>query len=238
MVTTNTTEFFRERNHFDYLTAHALPSIIKRRKYNTTGTLCVWSAGCSTGQEPYTLAMVLSDWLADYGWTYSIFATHVCTKVLDKAKRAVYDSDQVAPIPDAMKRKYLLQGKNSAGRQGEDSSGTAATWWNLPRVNFTSYDFGLDNPMDIIFCRNVLIYFDAETRAKLINRFYNHLSPNGYSFIGHSETLNGINNDFVSVAPTIYRKSSQRRRRRSLFTTTPESENENDGQEDRCAHSR
>lgn len=199
-VTTNTTHFFRENNHFDYLAHHALHKL-----HGDNDNIKVWSAGCSTGEEPYTIAMVLSDYFRHHPGDYRILATDICTSVLEKARQGIYESKELENIPPQYKYKYLMRGKGAqAGR-----------WRIVPeirkkvdfgRFNLVSDDYDIGGPFDVIFCRNVIIYFDAETNARLIDRFYRHLVPGGYLFIGHSETLTGKNEHFKSVAPTVYRK--------------------------------
>jgi chemotaxis protein methyltransferase CheR len=203
MVTTNKTDFFREPDHFHYLRDRVLPEWCE--KYNGR-RLLIWSAGCSTGQEPYTLAMVLSDFAARHpGFDYQILATDISTRVLEQAQKAVYTETVLEPVPTAMKSRYLLRSKD---RQ----SGLARIVPELRakikfrRLNFLEDDFGIREPMDIIFCRNVIIYFDRETQSRLLKRFYGHLRPGGHVFMGHSETLSGLDVPLVSVAPTVYRK--------------------------------
>jgi chemotaxis protein methyltransferase CheR len=200
VVTTNTTHFFRESNHFRYLTDEALPQLT-----SSSDTIKIWSAGCSSGEEPYTLTMVLSDYFAKNAGDFSILASDISTNVLKKAKMAVYSDEDVEGISPVYRNKYLMRGKGDQ----------AGNWRIIPelrkkvqfhRLNFMDDNYGIDDQFDIIFCRNVIIYFDWDTKARLINRFYDHLAPGGYLFIGHSETLNGMNENFKAVAPTVYRK--------------------------------
>jgi chemotaxis protein methyltransferase CheR len=196
-VTTNKTDFFREPAHFDYLTRKVLPEITLTQR-----SVTVWSAGCSSGEEPYTLAMVLKE----YGCDFMVLATDISTKVLDKAQRAVYDGEQVAPIPDAFKKKYLLKSKNPAQKLYRVIP-ELREHVRFRRLNFMEGDFGFREPMDVIFCRNVIIYFDKPTQERLLNKFCNYLSPKGYIFMGHSETLLGMDVPLVPVAPTVYRRA-------------------------------
>jgi len=168
----------------------------------------VWSAGCSSGEEPYTLAMVLSEFAAGCAdFDYRILATDICTQVLEKAQMAVYPEERIAPVPPLLKRKYLLRGKDT-------SSGLVRVVPELREkvrfchLNLMAGDFGMRQPMDIIFCRNVIIYFDRPTQERLLNRLCAHLSPGGYLFMGHSETLSGLDVPLTSVYPTVYRKVS------------------------------
>lgn len=205
VVTTNKTDFFREPAHFDYLVANALPELMVRTGAGLRKPLSIWSAGCSSGEEPYTLAMVLSEFSEQQNIAFSILATDICTTVLNKAKLAVYDEERVEPVPLALRRKYLLRGKG-------DQKGMVRIVPQLRnritfrRLNFMDGDFGMREPMDIIFCRNVVIYFDKPTQERLLNKFYRQLIPGGYLFMGHSETLSGLDVLFVQMASTVYRK--------------------------------
>lgn len=206
VVTTNKTDFFREPAHFDYLVNTALPGLAASRGTGFRKGLSLWSAGCSSGEEPYTLAMVLSEFAEqNQGFSYNILASDICTTVLDKAKTAIYLEERVEPVSLPFKRKYLLRGKD---RQ----AGLVRIVPELRnrirfrRLNFMDDDFGFREPFDIIFCRNVIIYFDKRTQERLINKFCRHLIPGGYLFMGHSETLSGLDVPLVQVASTIYRK--------------------------------
>jgi chemotaxis protein methyltransferase CheR len=203
MVTTNKTDFFREPDHFDYLTQKVLPDWCLR---HPGARLSIWSAGCSSGEEPYTLAMVLSEFaLSTPGFDFQILATDISTRVLDKAKNAVYPEALVEPVPMALKKKYLLRSKDR-------SSGMVRIVPQLRekirfgRLNFMDDDFGMREQLDIIFCRNVIIYFDRPTQEKLLNRFHRQMKQGAFIFMGHSETLSGLNVPLTSVFPTVYRK--------------------------------
>jgi len=202
MVTTNKTDFFREPDHFSYLTQTVLPDWLKRH----SGTVSIWSAGCSSGEEPYTLAMVLSEFaLRHPGFDFRILATDISTRVLEKAKNAIYSESQVEPVALELKKKYLLRSKDR-------SSGMVRIVPELRekvrfrRLNFMDEEFGMREPLDIIFCRNVIIYFDRPTQERLLQRFYRQMKPGALIFMGHSETLSGLDVPLVSVYPTVYRK--------------------------------
>ena len=206
MVTTNKTDFFREPAHFDFLRRKALPELIRIHRAGTGNKLTVWSAGCSTGEEPYTLSMVLSDYAEIHrGFEYLILATDISSRVLEIAKAGIYREEQVVPVPPVFRERYLLRGK-------ERQMGNVRIVPELRerirfrRLNFMEGDFGMREPLDIVFCRNVIIYFDRPTQERLINRINSHMIPGGYLFMGHSETLNGMKVPLVSVAPTVYRK--------------------------------
>ncbi len=206
MVTTNKTDFFREPSHFDYLTQKALPELIRISDAGIRTRLMVWSAGCSTGEEPYTLAIVLSEFAHEYsGFNFSILATDISTRVLEKAKTGIYEQDRIESISINLKQNYFLRGKD----KNKGLVRIAPELRNMVRfrrLNFMDDDFGFRERMDIIFCRNVIIYFDRPTQEMLITRFCRHLAPGGYVFMGHSEALHGLNIPLYQVAPTIYRK--------------------------------
>ncbi len=205
-VTTNKTDFFREPRHFEYLVNTALPEVMRLDGAGLRRNIHIWSAGCSTGEEPYTLAMVLSSFAEQYrGLKFMILATDISTKVLDKAARAIYDMKAIEPVPPAMKKKYLLRSRDKTKNLVRIAPELRAMV-KFRRLNFMEGDFGMREPMDIIFCRNVIIYFDRPTQERLLNRFCEHLIPGGYLFMGHSETLNGLDVPLAPVGSTVYRK--------------------------------
>lgn len=206
-VSTNKTEFFRESEHFDYLARVAAPiteSVANRRRDRNVR---VWSAGCSSGEEPYTLAMVLSEYReARPGFRFSILATDISTHILEQAVQAVYPGQAVDRVPQPLRRKYLMRGK---GRL-EGMYRVAPELRRLvsfARHNLSERDFSIDSPMDIIFCRNVIIYLDRKVQEAMFDNFHRNMSPGGYLFVGHSETLDGLSDRFTRVAPTIYRRT-------------------------------
>ncbi|MBF0559570.1 MAG: chemotaxis protein CheR [Nitrospirae bacterium] len=210
VVTTNKTDFYREPEHFDYLVRYAVPELAQSFGAGPGKPLMAWSAGCSTGEEPYTLAMVMNEFAeryTDMKFRYSILATDISTRALDKALFAIYDRDSAEPLPANLKDKYLMKSKDRS-RGLVRIVPVLRQLVKFKRLNFMDADFGIREPMDIIFCRNVLIYFDRQTQEKLINKFSRYLVPNGYMFIGHSESMNGMNVPFVAVAPAIYRRIS------------------------------
>lgn len=206
IVTTNKTDFFREPAHFDFLTQTILPELIREEGAGVRRRLVVWSAGCSTGEEPYTLAIVLAEFAARSagGFDYGILASDISTRVLDKAASAIYEMEKVEVIPLILKRKYMLKSKDPA-KQLVRIVPELRNRVRFRRINFMDEDFGMRERMDIVFCRNVIIYFDRPTQERLINKFCRYLVPGGYLLVGHSETLNTLNVPVVQVAPTIYR---------------------------------
>lgn len=208
-VTTNKTDFFREPIHFHYLAQTILPEFIEEREQSkgSDRPFTVWSAGCSTGEEPYTLAMVLSDYAAQHPtFRFSILATDISTRVLDRAKEAVYDAERLAAVPIAMKQKYLLRSKDRA--KGVVRVGPALrSIVQFKRLNLMDDAFSFSEPVDVIFCRNVIIYFDRKTQEQLITRFCKVLKTNGHLFLGHSESIHGFTLPLRRLTSTVYRKT-------------------------------
>ncbi len=208
-VSTNKTDFFRESKHFDYLMKEALPRMVRSGYWRPGRRLNIWSAGCSSGEEPYTITMVLADFVSGKrAWDFSVLATDISTRVLEKAKKGIYPEDATEPVPPPLKRRYMMRGNGS-------QKGLCRVVPELRnhlqfrRINLNDgRNFGIRTRMDIIFCRNVIIYFDRETQKKLFEKFYAQIVPGGYLFIGHSETLHGINDRFKSVAVATYIKPS------------------------------
>ncbi|MBF0501738.1 MAG: protein-glutamate O-methyltransferase [Candidatus Riflebacteria bacterium] len=204
-VTTNKTDFFREPDHFDYLIQKALPELIQKKEPQERRRTFIWSAGCSSGEEPYTLAMVLSEFKAvNQPFDFLVLATDISNTILEKARLGIYDESRVVPVPSAMKKKYLLRSKDrtsSMVRVAPDVRSKVKFAW----LNFME-EFPIKDLFKVIFCRNVVIYFDRPTQEKLIQKFYRQLVPGGYLFMGHSETLTGLDVGFYQAAPTIYRK--------------------------------
>lgn len=206
VITTNKTDFFREPKHFDYLVSHALPALHKIGHGTANRKLWVWSAGCSSGEEPYTLSIVLSEYYSRVSGDFSVLATDISTRVLEKAQQAVYPEEAVEPVPKKLLHKYFLRGKGH--RTGFCRvAPELRRHVTVSRLNLVEgRQFALKTKMDIIFCRNVIIYFDRETQTRLFEKFFEQLAPGGYMFIGHSETLHGISKDFIPVATSVYRK--------------------------------
>lgn len=204
VVSTNKTDFFRENAHFQVLTSTVLPELVQRKKGHITKHIRVWSAGCSSGEEPYTLAMVLDDFLSKHsGYTFSILATDICTQVLTKAREAIYADEMVAPVPPMFKHKYLMRGKGTH-KGYHRIVPELRKKVTFKRLNFMDRHFYIDKKVDIIFCRNVIIYFDRPTQEQLFQKFYDHLIPRGYLFTGHSESLTGVNDKMRRINSAVY----------------------------------
>lgn len=202
-ITTNKTEFFRENHHFQYLSQKLLP----QWSQNSVGRaldLKVYSVGCSTGEEPYSIAMTLAEHFRQSPGTYNLMGFDICRRTLRLAKRAVYKDEVIQTVPPEY-RKYLMTGK-------EKQKGyfrvvpELRMHTSFEYANIADNSFKLPEKADLIFSRNVMIYFDRKAIAYLIGMFENALVPGGHLFIGHSETLNGLNHALVNVAPTVYMK--------------------------------
>jgi len=203
VVSTNKTDFFREPGHFAFLIDKVLPEYYKNNK---SKVFKVWSAGCSSGEEPYTLGMVLSEFaLSHPGFDYSILGTDLSTHVLQKAKAAIYEDKRVDVVPLDYKRKYLLKSKDQ-DKHLVRIVPELRRRLKLKRLNFMDNDYAVTETFDVIFCRNVLIYFDRQNQENVINKLCRNLHPDGFFFLGHSESIAGINVPLKHIQPTVYRK--------------------------------
>lgn len=203
VLTTNKTEFFREKEHFDYLENVILPELAKSKN-----TIKIWSAGCSSGEEPYTISMVISEFIKKNPGkiiNFTVTGTDISTNVLDKAYNAVYDIDSVNQLPMELKKSYFLKCTNKDMHCARVKS-DLRSHVNFKRLNFMDNDFCMPENYDIIFCRNVLIYFEKETQEKVIMKFMKYLQPDGYLFLGHSETIFAMNLPLSTCIPTVYKK--------------------------------
>ncbi|MDA8388863.1 MAG: hypothetical protein M0Z58_09410 [Nitrospiraceae bacterium] len=206
-VTTHKTDFFREADHFDFLSGVALPGLAE---VPGKGRIVVWSAGCSTGEEPYTIAMILSEYAkgpAGAGLSFAILATDISNAVLQSARRAVYSEEQIVPIPVRLRERYLLRSRDRTKRIVRIAPELRAMIC-FSAVNLIENDFADIEPADIIFLRNVIIYFDREVQKKLLLAICGRLAPRGYLFMGHSEALHGFDLPLVRVGPSVYRRTA------------------------------
>jgi chemotaxis protein methyltransferase CheR len=199
-VTTNKTDFFREADHFDFLLEKALPEWCA----GNAGVMAFWSAGCSTGEEPYSLAMVLEEYReTNPRFNYRIFASDLSTQVLEKAKTAIYDVEKAAPIPMSYKKKYLLRSKDPSKGQIRVRPEIRARV-SFDRINFMDDSYPVEGQFDVVFCRNVIIYFDRKVQQEILGKLCGHIRTGGWLILGHSETLTGMDMPLRGVAPTIY----------------------------------
>ncbi len=207
-VTTHKTDFFREPAHFDFLMEQALPELSRSRGIGTRRPLLVWSAACSTGEEPYTLAMVVSKYAESRGpdrYHFRIEATDISGAVIETAQTAVYPAAAVEPVPRELCRKHVLQSRDRS-RGMVRMSPEIRSRVRFRQLNLMDSDYGFGELFDVVFCRNVMIYFEREAQQKVLNRISLNLQQGGYLLMGHSESLNGLNLPLVQVAPTVYRR--------------------------------
>lgn len=202
-ITTNLTSFFRENHHFEHLAQTALPEAMTRNA--ATRRLRIWSAGCSTGEEPYSIAMTLAESANLSGWDARILATDIDTNVVARADSGVYAAERVADMDPKRQRRWFDKGV------GENAGKLRVRRELHDLIAFRALNllgpWPMRGPFDIIFCRNVVIYFDKETQRKLFARYADILAPGGYLYIGHSETLFKICDRFESIGGTVYRKA-------------------------------
>jgi chemotaxis protein methyltransferase CheR len=202
-ITTNKTDFFRENQHFEFLANDILPNLNKL--CGPSAPLRIWSAACSTGEEPYTLSIVLLEnqslW-KDRG--AGILASDISTKVLSHGKNGVYALERLVPIPKPILRTYFQRGVNRWEGHGRVRP-QVKSLVEFKRINLME-PFSFEKAFHVIFCRNVMIYFDKPTREKLVGKFGECLVPGGYLFVGHSESLTGIEHKLKFVRPAVYRR--------------------------------
>ncbi len=199
-VSTNKTDFYREPHHFKFLREEFLPEFSKNNTH-----LKIWSAAASSGEEPYTIAIELLEFIEkNPGFTYEMLGTDISTEILQKASKGIYNLKRVDVIPLYIKRKYFLRNKNK-NRKTVKVSPVLQKNLRYRTINLTAPLVGIPNDFDLVFCRNVLIYFNREMQEKVINAICAKLKPGGYLFLGHSESTTGIRAPVTQVAPTIYR---------------------------------
>ena len=202
-LTTNKTSFFREKHHFDYLANTILPELAVRNKQ--TKRVRIWSAACSSGEEPYTIAMVLDrSKMRNSGWDSKILATDLDSNVLETARQGIYDQRMLEDVDPNYRRSFFLKGGKSQSNKIK-VAGKLAERITFKQLNLME-DWPIKGPFDVIFCRNVLIYFDRPTQQMLFKRFHELLADGGHLIIGHSENLGEMGQQFEVLGRTIYRK--------------------------------
>ena len=207
-ICTNETRFFREPKQFEFLQSEVLPRWKQRGEDGLMPkSIRVWSAACSTGEEPYSLAMLLrAQFPVDSGWKLEIVASDLSTKVLDTARDGVWPIERASEIPPAYRRAYMMRGvRSEEGRIRAQPK--IRSLIEFRRLNLNDERYAVDGPFDLIFCRNVLIYFDRQTKAAVVDRLAQHLSPTGLLFLGHAETLHSAAHALRHVGPTAYARS-------------------------------
>ncbi|QWW67161.1 protein-glutamate O-methyltransferase CheR [Rhizobium sp. WYJ-E13] len=202
VVTTNKTDFFREAKHFEYMQTVALPTLAD----SGVRTIRTWSSACSTGAEPYTMAMVLAEFVEGRSdLSYSVLATDLSTDVLQTARRGIYAEDLVAPVPRDLQKKYVMVAKQQ-GRRDVRISPKLRSRVGFARMNLMDEKYPVGDAMHLIFCRNVLIYFDKQTQAGVLTRLCDCLAKGGYMFIGHSESITGFDLPLKQVSNTVFQR--------------------------------
>ena len=202
VVTTNKTDFFREPKHFDHLTTHALPALIKRGDRR----LRFWSSACSIGAEPYTIAMVVQDFIdANNGPDYTVLATDLSTDVLQVARRGVYSNAMIDPVDSERRRRYVME-PIDRNRGEVRIHPRLRSKVGFARLNLMDTSYNVGDQMHVVFCRNVLIYFDKPTQFKVLDRLCDKLATGGYLYVGHSETITGFDLPVKQVANTVFQK--------------------------------
>lgn len=187
-LTTNTTQFFRESQHFDIL-SQRLPELIARKQKDFNHELRIWCAAASTGQEPYTIAMTIAEALAGRtGWDVKFLATDIDLDVLGRAAKGLYSKSETSSLPATMRQKYFQPARDGRGQIAWQVVPQLRKMIRFAPLNLIQAQYPFQHKFDIVFCRNVLIYFDAETASSVVEKLANTLTPGGYLFLGHSET--------------------------------------------------
>ena len=200
-MTTNHTFFMREAEHFFYFRDKVLPNLVAMAAHKD---LRIWSAGCSSGEEPYTLAMIMGEFFGKEKmyWDTKILATDISSRMLEEAQKGIYKSEDISPLPAQWKINYLKKVDNEKFIFTDKIKNEVI----YRKFNLMDEVFPFKKKFHVIFCRNVMIYFDEVTKRKLVNKFYNAMEYGGYLFIGHSESLNREETKFKYIMPAVYRK--------------------------------
>ena len=201
-VTTNKTEFFREPAHFQFMAKQGLPALAAAGRRE----IKIWSSACSTGAEPYTIAMMMDEFCQGRrGLDYSILCTDICTEVLDQAIAGIFSEQMIEPVSQERRQRYVMRARDRSSGQVRIAPHLRAKL-SFARLNLMDDAYPIDSDLDIVFCRNILIYFDKATQAKVLSRLCDHLRPGGYLFLGHSESIVGIDLPVVQIANTVFQK--------------------------------
>jgi chemotaxis protein methyltransferase CheR len=204
-ITTNVTAFFRENHHFDFLKEMLIPELLDNKMNQDSKKMNIWSAGCSSGEEAYSIAMTVRECVPEVvEWDVDILATDLDSNILDRARKGIYQQDELGGISEARLKRWFLKGK-------QENEGLARLVPDVSdMISFKQFNlvgsWNMHVKFDLIFCRNVMIYFDKETRYRLLECFADRLVSKGYLFVGHSETLAGLSDLYSPVGTTIYRK--------------------------------
>ncbi len=201
-VTTNKTEFFREPAHFQFMAKQGLPALAAAGRRE----IKIWSSACSTGAEPYTIAMMMDEFCQGRrGVDYSILCTDICTEVLGQAIAGIFSEQMIEPVSMERRQRYVMRARDRSSGHVRITPHLRAKL-SFARLNLMDEAYPVDTDLDIVFCRNILIYFDKVTQAKVLGRLCDHLRPGGYLFLGHSESIVGIDLPVTQIANTVFQK--------------------------------
>lgn len=203
-ISTNHSYFFRESGHFDFMTNGALQEIMTNKKNENSNSIKIWCAGCATGEEPYSLAMVLKEYFNKdiINWDVRILATDISYPALTQSQSGIYQKEKIEPIQPMYRTKYFKKRDDDKYQIDENLQKMIL----FKRLNLMDENYPFKGKFDIIFCRNVMIYFDKITKDALINKFYRYLNNRGYLFIGHSESISRETTPLKYVKPSVYKR--------------------------------
>lgn len=205
-ISTNKTSFFREGDHFTFLQKTVLPGLESAKRGQAPPRLRLWSSACSTGEEPYTIAITVWETLRSLqGWDAKLLATDISTRVLAVGRTGIYDAETLADVPAVLRQRYFTTVSDSNRRRYQVNQ-ELRDFVTFRRLNLCQPKFPFHGTFDVIFCRNVMIYFDKPTQCELVGKFVAALGVGGYLFIGHSESLLGMNTGLRRVCPTVYQR--------------------------------
>jgi len=203
-ISTHHTMFFREKEHFEFMRSHVLPHIVNSFSRKVDRNIRIWCAGCSSGEEPYTLAMLLHDYFAEkmIGYDIGILATDISVSSIEKARNGIYPSSILSSVPIQFRNKYFKK----IDEENVQVVQSLREMILFRRLNLIRENYPFRGLFQVIFCRNVMIYFDTPTRQSLVERYHRYLEPEGFLFIGHSESISRANSLFKYVKPAVYQK--------------------------------
>jgi chemotaxis protein methyltransferase CheR len=203
-ITTNKTDFFRENHHFEFLRDRLIPEVRARAGPGAGTKLRIWSAACSSGEEPYSIAMTVREALGTaHGWDTKILASDIDTQVLGVAAAGIFDPDRFGAVSENLRRRYFLRKKDGSALMAKDDLKGLI---RFRQINLIDPAWPIRTVFDAIFCRNVIIYFNRATQERLFERLVQYLKPTGYLIVGHSENLHWLPNLLVPVQNTVYRR--------------------------------
>lgn len=206
-LTTNHTYFYRESDHLKWLSETIIPDTIELNKKETSKEIRIWSAGCSTGEEPYTIAIhLMESGVLPEAFQLKILATDLSTQVVQRGREGIYKAEKLQKIPSYISKRYFRGIRSESGKVFQ-IAGPIRRLVTFRKLNLLE-PFPFRKQFDVVFCRNVMIYFDKQIQQRVVNKLYEVVKSGGYFVVGHSESLSGVSHQFEYVAPTIYKKTS------------------------------